>query len=63
MKALEAIDKIESGKKFNVIETRSDLQKMAERGEISPSEYEKALDITWLEMSGSQKRSEYQKLK
>ena len=66
--AKQAIDKIKSVKitifgqeatKYNyAVQVREELQGMSERNEISPSEYKKALDITWEQMGDAEKESE-----
>ena len=44
------------------IEIRSELQKMAESGELSPAEYNRALKLTWPHESESLKAAEFEKL-
>ena len=67
--AEQAIEKIESTKSTfmhlkNVpvytypIQVREQLQKMAERNEITPKEYWCALNITWPKMSDAEKKCE-----
>lgn len=46
--------------KYNYpVQIRAELQKMAEKDQIKPSEYKRALDLTWPMMSGSEKASEH----
>jgi len=45
------------------INVRDRLQKMAETGELSPGEYNKAMGVTWPEMSESEKAAEYDNTK
>ena len=72
MKAQDAINKIKSVRttfmgqdvqKYNYpIQIRQELMVMSEKNEIYPAEYKKALDITWEQMSSSEKRAEEDKL-
>lgn len=71
--AEEAIEKIKSSKteifghmvqKYNyTFEIRKELQNMAERNEISPAEYNKALKITHAQMTESDKAIEKESLR
>ena len=71
MKAEQIIKELESAKttymghecnKYSTREIRSKIQTMAERNEISPAEYKRALDITFAAMWDGEKAQEYETL-
>lgn len=50
-------------KQKSIVQERGELQRKAQRGEISPSEYWRDLQRTWKLMTPSEKALEYARVK